>query len=65
MEGLWPIITVVGPVLLIGVVVWLTLRNRRARPGEIARAEQGARDLRADLAQDEAREKAGDDVGRI
>ena len=55
---LWTLITILGPLLLIGAIVWATLRNRNARPGEIARAERGARELREELERDEARDGA-------
>ena len=56
MESLWPVITVLGPLVLIAVIIWAFLRNRRAPPGQIERAEQGARDLRRQLDEEEARE---------
>jgi hypothetical protein len=34
------------------------MANRKAKPGEIAKAEQGARDLREQLDEEEARDKA-------
>ena len=55
---LWTLITIVGPLLLIGAIVWATLRNRNARPGEINRAEQGARELREEIERDEAKDGA-------
>jgi hypothetical protein len=55
---LWTLITILGPLLLIGAIVWATLRNRNARPGEIARAERGARELREEIERDEARDGA-------
>jgi hypothetical protein len=55
MESLWIVIDIVGPLLLMVVVIWLVVRNRRARRAEIARAEQGARELRAELDEEEAR----------
>ena len=55
---LWTLITIVGPILLIGVIIWATLRTRNPAPGEIARAEQGARELREEIEEDEAREGA-------
>ena len=54
METLWIVIDIVGPLLLVAVLAWAILRNRKARPGEIARAEQGARDLRREIDADEA-----------
>jgi hypothetical protein len=54
---LWTLITILGPILLLGAFVWAYLRNRNPRPGEIARAEQGARELREEIERDEAREE--------
>ena len=55
---LWTLITILGPLLLIAAIVWAYLRNRNPRPGEIARAEQGARELRQELEEEEARDGA-------
>jgi len=52
---LWTLITILGPVLLIGVILWAYFRNRSPRPGEIAQAERGARELREELEEEEAR----------
>lgn len=54
----WTLSTILGPILLIGVIVWAYLRNRKPRPGEIEQAERGARELRRDLEQEEARRDA-------
>ena len=54
METLWIVIDIAAPVLLIGALIWAFLRNRRARPGEMAAAEQGARDLRRQLNEEDA-----------
>lgn len=58
MESLWILIDIVGPLLLIGVTVWAVLRNRRAPRGQIEQAERGARDLRRQLDEEEARDGA-------
>jgi hypothetical protein len=55
---LWSLSTIVGPILLMAVILWAWLRNRNPRPGEIARAERGARELRQDIEEDEARDGA-------
>jgi hypothetical protein len=47
--------TVLGPVLLIAVLIWAFMRNRGGSQAEIDRAERGARDLREEIDQDEAR----------
>ena len=51
--SLWPIITVVGPILLLAVLVWAFLRNRGAPRSTVTRAEQGAEDLRERINRDE------------
>jgi len=58
MESLWIIIDIVGPVLLILVLIWVFVRNRNARRSEIEEAERGARELRAELDEEEARDGA-------
>ena len=40
----WAIITIVGPLLLVLVVAWAFLRNRKAR-GSIDRTERATHDL--------------------
>lgn len=58
MEGIWPIVTILGPILLIGVLIWAFVRNRRsASRGEIARAERGARELREEIEEENADER--------
>ena len=52
---MWTLITILGPLLLIAVIVWAYLRNRNPSREEIARAEHGARELREDLEEEEAR----------
>ncbi len=49
---MWALINIVGPLLLLGALVWVFLRNRRRPPGEIAEAERGAVRLREDLQRD-------------
>ena len=55
---LWSLATILGPILLIAAIVWAFLRNRNPRPGEIERAERGARELRQDIEEHEARRNA-------
>lgn len=55
---LWSLATVLGPILLIAAIVWAFMRNRNPHPREVERAERGARELRADIEEDEARRKA-------
>ena len=55
---LWTLITILGPLLLIAAIVWAWLRNRNPSREEIARAERGARELREEIEEDEARRDA-------
>jgi len=52
---MWTLITILGPLLLIGLIVWATLRNRNPSREEIVRADRGARELREELEEEEAR----------
>lgn len=53
MESLWPLITVVGPIVLIAVLIWATIRNRKASPAITERAERGAREVRDEIRAEE------------
>ena len=55
---MWSLATVLGPILLLGVVLWAMTRNRKGGSREIERAERGARELREDIEEDEARDQA-------
>jgi cbb3-type cytochrome oxidase subunit 3 len=52
---LWTLITILGPLLLIAAIVWAYLRTRKPTRAEIAQADQGARKLREELEEEEAR----------
>ena len=54
MEKLWPIITIVGPILLLVIVLWAIVRNRTSRRS-FQRTEQATKDLYADEDQREKR----------
>ena len=41
----WAIMSIVGPLLLAGALLWVVLRNRRKRPGEVDRTEDATREL--------------------
>ena len=55
---LWTLITILGPLLLIAAMVWAYLRNRNPSREEIVRAERGARELRGEIEEEEARRDA-------
>lgn len=42
MESLWGVATVVGPIVLLAVIVWAWLRNRKAGAPSERRADAGA-----------------------
>ncbi len=48
----WSLITIIGPILLIGAIIWAFMRNRAAGRGSVERAERGARELREDINRD-------------
>ena len=58
MEDLWPVITIVGPVVLAGVILWAMLRNRASSRAEIARTEEATHRL---YEQEDRAEHAEDD----
>ena len=58
MGWLWGLVTVLGPLLLIGAIIWAYFRNRGGSRAEIARAERGARDVREEIKRDEAEDGA-------
>ena len=41
----WALINIVGPLLLLIVLAWALLRNRKSSQAEIDRTEQATRDL--------------------
>lgn len=55
-EGLWSIINIAGPALLLVVLIWLVMRRRST--GKTGRTEQATRDL---YAEEEIRRREGTD----
>lgn len=45
MGNLWSLATFLGPILLAAAILWAIARNRRQRPGEIARSERATHEL--------------------
>src|SRR4051812_49196676 len=56
--GIGAVITIGGPLLLGGVLLWALRRTRRARRGDVDRTEQATRDL---YREEEERRRTGDD----
>ena len=52
MGEIWFFVVAIGPLLLLLAMIWATRRNRNARKAQIARSEEGARQLREDLRRD-------------
>jgi ABC-type nickel/cobalt efflux system permease component RcnA len=53
----WSILTIVGPLLIVVVLAWALMRNRKAR-GTIDRTERATHDL---YEQEEAERRSGHD----
>lgn len=57
----WGFVVVGGPIILAIVLAWAALSNRGRRTRDKAAAEQGARDLRAEIdREDKARDRGED-----
>jgi hypothetical protein len=56
--GSWGIINIVGPLLLAAVLLWVLLRNRKARNKDVDRTEQGTRNL---YREEEEKRRTGED----
>lgn len=52
MEPIWTLVVVLGPILLISVITFAYLRNKKTTPAEEARADAGTRALREDIQHD-------------
>ncbi len=47
--GIWSIALIVGPLLMLGVIVWAWMRSRSASRATTDRAERGAAELRDEI----------------
>lgn len=56
--GLWPLLTVLGPVLIIIAIIWSISRNRKASQGELDRTERATH---ANYKEQDAQDKSGGD----
>ena len=52
MGSLWSLVTILGPIVLIGVVIYAYVRNKRAPDANFEKAERGARELREEIHED-------------
>jgi plastocyanin domain-containing protein len=53
MSSLWSLATILGPILLIGFIIWAFVKNCQAPDSTVRKAEEGARELREELDQEE------------
>lgn len=49
MGDFWGVVLILGPLVLLGVIIWAFTRNRAASRSTIDRAEQGAVQLREEI----------------
>ncbi len=42
--GLWPLLTVLGPILIIVAIAWAIMRNRKTSRADLERTERGTHD---------------------
>ena len=49
---IWGVVLILGPLVLLGVIIWAFLRNRAAGPRNVERAEEGAVRLREQIERD-------------
>lgn len=49
MGGLWSVLTVVGPILLLIVLIWAWRSNRKAGAASVERADAGAERLQQQM----------------
>ncbi len=47
---IWPIVTIVGPILLMAIIIFAWWRNRQAPKSNLREAEHGAKELRDEIA---------------
>ena len=60
-ETLWGLMTILGPVILLVVLVWLVLRSRRRTNQNTATTAETEAGTRAEYADEEARRREGTD----
>ena len=57
--GSWGILTIIGPLLLAAVLLWVLMRNRKSGKRDENRTEQATRDL---YREEEEKRRSGDDA---
>ena len=56
---MYAIFNIVGPLLLLAVIIYFTVRLWKRRPGEVAQAEHSARELREQLNKEDQQRSEG------
>ena len=56
---LYPLMNIIGPLLLLAVIIFVTLRMRKRKPEEKIAAEKGARRLRKQLNEEDTTRENG------
>lgn len=49
---IWGIVLILGPMILLGVIIWAYARNKAAGPRNLEQAERGAERLREQIERD-------------
>ena len=60
-ETLWGLMTIVGPIILLVLLIWLVLRSRRSTNRATDTTAQTEAGTRAEYADEEARRRDGTD----
>ena len=60
-ETLWSLMTIVGPAILLGLLIWLVMRSRRRPDQTTDTTAQTERGTRAEYADEEQRRRDGTD----
>lgn len=56
---MYAIFNIVGPLILLAVIIYFTIRLWKRRPGEVAHAEEAARELREELNKEDQQQSEG------
>ncbi len=60
-ETLWSLMTIIGPIILLGLLIWLAMRSRRQTGRTTDTTERTEQGTRAEYADEEHRRREGTD----
>ncbi len=60
-ETLWSLMTIIGPIILLGLLIWLAMRSRRQTSRTTDTTERTEQGTRAEYADEEHRRREGTD----